>query len=360
MTTIPHIPRRRALIISGVLLAVLIALLVLPIRIPYSVTVYGRLLPEREWVLVRTDNGQLTSLVRSNGSGVVEQYSVTEPVRGDAMQFVLAPGLMSAVSVQKGDTVGWLTSPELAQQLTALEGALDVAHAMVASARSGDKPAVVQQARDAVTQARAAFDEQQHWHARQTELHAKNILSDEEFELSRDRLEVLRAGVAVAQSQLDAVTSGLKAEDVRQSEVRAAALESEIAAVRARMNRFTHIAPLSGELRHPHAADTLLAVQDRSALVLLLPVNVCDCARLREGDRIEFDVPLTALTGTAVIRRIDKRVEYVQGNPVSIVSAEAAGDTEALQPGLIARCRVQAPPIGIPAYLQHLWSSITM
>ena len=33
MTTIPHIPRRRALIISGVLLAVLIALLVLPIRI---------------------------------------------------------------------------------------------------------------------------------------------------------------------------------------------------------------------------------------------------------------------------------------------------------------------------------------
>ncbi len=360
MTTIPHIARHRLLYVMALVILTVLVLAVLPIRIPHAATVYGRLLPAREWVLVRTDNGQLTSLVRSNGSGVVEQYSVTQPERGDAMHFVLAPALLTAASVQKGDTIGWVTSPELAQQLAALEGALDVARAVVASARSGDKPAVVQQARHALAQARAAYDEQEHWHARQAELHEKKILSDEEFDLSRDRLAVLRAGISVAESQLAAAESGLKPEDVRQSEAQAAALETEIAAVRLRMNRFTHLAPFSGMLRHPHAVDTLLAVQDEDALVLLLPVGVGECARLREGGAIDFDVPLTGLSGSAVIRRIDRTVEYLQGRPVCVVSAEVEEGAADLRPGLIARCRVSAPPLSVAGYLQYLWSSITM
>ncbi|MBE0643360.1 MAG: hypothetical protein IH600_04715 [Bacteroidetes bacterium] len=360
MTTLPHISRHRILYAIGALAVLALVLALLPIRIPMSATVFGRLLPAREWVLLRTDNGQLTSLVRSNGTGVVEQYSVTQPERGDAMHFVLSPAVLTAASVQEGDTIGWVTSPELAQQLAALEGALDVAHAAEASARSGDKPAVVQQSHGALAQARAAFDEQQHLHARQAEPHQKKILSDEEFELSRDRLEVLRAGVAVAEAQLAAATSGRKPEDVRQMEAQAAALEDEIAAVRLRMNRFTHIAPLSGVLLHPQAADTLMAVQDQSALVLMLPVDIGDCTGLREGDRIAFDIPLTGLSGTAILLRIDRAVQYVKGRPVCVVSAEIRDGAEDLRPGLIARCRVETPPLSVSGYLLHLWSRITM
>lgn len=360
MTTIPHIAPWRMMLIIGAVLVIALVLIFVPVRIPHTVSAYGRLLPSREWVLVRTDNGQLVSVLRSNSSGAVEQYSITQPERGDAMQFVLAPSVITGSKVRKGDTIGWVTSPELVQQLAALQGARDVAHAGLASARSGDKPAVVAQALGALAQARASYAEQEHLHARQAELHQRKILSDEEYELSRDRLAVLRSAVAVAEAQLASVTSGLKDEDVRQSATQVAALEREIEAVRARMNRFTHVAPLSGMLRNPHAVDTLLAVQDEETQVFLLPMHVRDCAQLKEGKEIRFDIPRTSLSGTALVRRIDRTVQYVQGEPVCIVTAEVRGDTRALRPGLIARCVVDCPPLTLGEYLRYLWTSITL
>lgn len=360
MTTIPHIAPKRTLLIAAAVMAVALILVFVPVRIPHTVSVYGRLLPGREWVLVRSDNGLLTSVLRSNSSGAVEEYSVTQPERGDAMQFVLSPGVVNGRSVHKGDTIGWITSPELVQQLAALEGALDVARAGLASARSGDKPAVVEQARGTLAQARAAYDEQDHLHVRQTELHQRNILSDEAFELSRDRLAVLRSAVTVAEAQLAAVTSGLKTEDIAQNQSQVRALESEIEAVRARMNRFTHLAPLSGMLRNPHALDTLLAVQDEDTQVFLLLMHVRDCGQLKEGMEIRFDIPRTSLSGTAILRRIDRTVQYMEGEPVCIVTAEVRGDAKTLRPGLIARCAVDCPPFSLGEYLSFLWTSITL
>jgi hypothetical protein len=360
MTTIPHIAPKRIILVIAAMLVIALILIFVPVRIPHTLSAYGRLLPAREWVLVRTDNGQLISMLRSNSSGVVEQYSITQPERGDAMQFVLSPSVITGATVEEGDTIGWVTSPELAQQLAALQGALDVAHAALASARSGDKPAVVEQARGALAQARASYDEQDHLHARQAELHKRKILSDEEFELSRDRLAVLRSAVVVAEAQLAAVTSGLKTEDVRQSASQVTALESEIEALRARMNRFTHVAPLGGMLRNPHAEDTLLAVQDEKTQVFLLPIHIRDCGRLKVGKEIRFDIPRTSLSGVAVLRRIDRTVQYVGGEPVCIVTAEVSGDTRALRPGLVARCVVECPPLTLGEYLRYLWTSITL
>ncbi|MFZ1730553.1 MAG: hypothetical protein WBQ23_04665 [Bacteroidota bacterium] len=360
MTTIPHIAPGRVFLVVITLIVIVLILIFVPVRIPHTVSAYGKLLPAREWVLVRSENGLLTSVLRSNSSGAVEEYSVTQPERGDAMQFVLSPGVVNGRSVHKGDTIGWITSPELVQHLAALQGALEVAQAGLSSARSGDKPAVVEQARGTLAQARAAFDEQDHLHTRQVELHKRNILSDEVFELSRDRLAVLRSAVTVAEAQLSSVTSGLKSEDIRYSESRVRAIESEIEAVRARMSRFTHLAPLSGMLRNPHAVDTLLAVQDEETQVFLLPMHVRDCGQLKEGMEIRFDIPRTSLSGTAVLRKIDRTVQYMEGEPVCIITAEVRGETKSLRPGLIARCVVDCPPYSLGEYLRYLWTSVTL
>lgn len=359
MTIIPHIPPRPLYVAIALLLLLAVAAVFLPIRIPVNVSVFGRVLPAREWVLVRGPGGELLSLVRDNAAGAVEEYSVTEPLRGDATQFVLTPGIAAMERIDAGDTVGWMISPELSRELTALEGALDVARAALTSARAGEKPALVRQARGAVAQARAAQEEQQHLLARQEELHRRKTISDEEYQLSVDRLDVLRAGVEVAEAQLAAVTSGLKPEDVLQREREAGAIEAELRALRARLSRFTHTAPIGGTLRNAFAPDTLLAVMDADALLLVLPVPVDECKRLDDDAEIRFDIPRTDIRGSARILRRGRDAMYVQGEPVCMIVAEVTEGGEGLRAGLIARASLSGRSLRAAEFLERLWTSIS-
>ena len=357
MTTVPHIARTRIVIATGIVAAAVVVLVFVPIRIPRDATVYGRVLPAREWVLVRTAGGQLQALLRGNETGAIEEYTVAEPLRGDAMQFQRAPAVAEMHAVAKGDTLGWVFSPELARQLTELEGTLDVARATLAAARSGEKPALVEEARALLARARASWEEQKNLHARQKELHEREIISAQEYQLSADRLAVLRAGVEAAEAQLAAATSGLKAEDVRERERAVAALEADIAALRTRLSSHTYVAPISGTLHGGFTGDTLLALRDSETL-LLLPVGVDDCAQLRDGAPVTFEVPGTGLHGSARIRRVHHDVQYLQGAPVCFVVAEIADGEGDIHAGLIARAAVPCRTLTLREYLGRLWRGL--
>lgn len=353
MTTIPHISSKRILLGTGLVLVLVLIIVFVPFRIPRDATVYGRVMARREWVLVRGAGGQLQALLRGNETGAVEEYAVTEPLRGDAMQFVLASAVAGGGSVDAGDTLGWVISPELARQLTALEGTLEVSRAALASARSGEKPALVAQARALLAQAQASLEEHRHQHARRKELNEKKIVSDQEYQLSLDRLDVLRAGVDASEAQLAAVRSGLKAEDVMQREREVAALDAEIAALRARLGSHTYVAPIAGTLRGGFSEDTLLTVQEAGRM-LLLPVQVDDCARMRRDTPVTFIVPGAGLRGTAQIQFVRNDVMYLQGKPMCFVIARVSGEAE-LQPGLIVRADVSCHSLSPGEYLERLW-----
>ena len=338
---------------TGVVLVLVLVLVLVPIRIPRDATVYGRVLAQREWVLVRGAGGQLQALLRGNETGAVEEYAVAEPLRGDAMQFVLAPRAAAGGGVRAGDTLGWVISPEHARQLAALEGTLEVARAALASARTGEKPALVAQSRALLAQARAAYDEHRHLHARQKDLHERKILSDQEYQRSLDRLEVLRAGVDAAEAQMAAVGSGLKAEDVALRAEEVAAIDAEVAALRHRLGSHTYVSPIDGTLRGGVSPDTLLTVQE-DGRVLLLPVSVDDCARMRRDAAVTFVVPGTGLHGMAQIQFVRDDVLYLQGRPMCLVVARVGGDV-ALQPGLIARADVPCRSSSLGEYLERLW-----
>ncbi|MBR9976250.1 MAG: hypothetical protein KFF77_11760 [Bacteroidetes bacterium] len=353
MTTIPHISRNRILFGTGLVLVLVLILVFVPFRIPRNATVYGRVLAQREWVLVRGAGGQLQALLRGNETGAVEEYAVAEPLRGDAMQFVLAPGAAGGGSVNAGDTLGWVISPELERQLAALEGTLDVARAALASARTGEKPALVAQSRALLAQARALYEEHRHVHARQQELHEKKILSDQEYQISLDRLDVLQAGVDASEAQLAAMSTGLKAEDVAQRERAVAALDAEVAALRLRLRSHTYVAPIAGALRGGFSEDTLLALQEEGRM-LLLPLSVDDRGRIRSDEPIPFSVPGTGLRGKAQVQFVRNDLQYLQGHPMCFVVARVGGKG-VLQPGLIVRADVPCHALSPGEYLERLW-----
>jgi len=259
--------------------------------------------------------------------------------------------------VDVGDTLGWVLSPELSRELTGLLGAREIAAAALASARSGDKPAQVELARALLTQARASYDEQRHLHERNSELHARKIISDQEYQQANDRLEVLRSGVDAAEAQLTAARSGQKDDVVREHRETVAALDAEIMALRRRLGSQTYTAPIPGKLSSGSAGDTLLCLRDTETL-LVLPMDVEDCARLRRDVPVAFSVPGTGLGGSARILHVRDEVLYLQGRPVCLLIAEITPTSAALRPGLITRADVPCHALPPAEYLSRLWHGL--
>jgi hypothetical protein len=338
-----QISRRTYYIIAGVLLFIVV-LLLLPVDIPRSLSVRGSVASAREWVLLRTDNGQIVSLLRDNRSGAVEQFTMTQVNRGDAMSFVLSE-CMRGGDVVRGDTVGWIVSYALMQEISALEGALSVAEATVASARSGEKTSLVEEARQRLAFAKAARDEQEKIHARQSELHGKHMISDELFEMSADRLRQLRINVDLAEAGLRTATTGLKPEDVRAAEASVRSLRGQLEQLRGLMRQNTFITPVSGIQRSSWAVDTLLVISDITEQLLVAPVELPDLDLIVPGGMIDFSIPRTGLRGSARVERIDRSVHYIGKRPVCTVIARIERCDAGVSSGMLARCSITAAPV---------------
>ena len=85
-------------------LVVVAALFLLPIELPYSIEVPGKLLPLREWVLIRGQDGRLISTLYDHLLGTIEGYEAMHVDRGDHVTFKLHPAMEDGKSVAAGDT----------------------------------------------------------------------------------------------------------------------------------------------------------------------------------------------------------------------------------------------------------------
>ena len=88
--------------------------------------------------------------------------------------------------------------------------------------------------------------------------------------------------------------------------------------------------------------------------MLLLPVPIDDCARMRCDAPVRFSVPGTGLRGTAQVQFVRNDLQYLQGHPMCFVVARVGGDA-ALPPGLIVRADVPCRSLSPGEYLERLW-----
>ena len=339
------------IVLAGVVIVIL--LLVIPVRVPGTVSAYGKVMAASEWVLMRSDNGMIISVLRDNRTGAVRQYDVTQLERGDAFSFSMLKDVATAV-VRLGDTVAWTLSTDVEYELAALRGSLAVAEAALDAARAGEKQELVDEAQRRVTYARKAVEEQTALTRRLKELHARQMVSDEEFELAEDRLELLGINVGIAEAQFAAGSSGARPAEIRQRSEEIEAIRGEIRAMEQRLALSTHVSPVSGRMRMSRAADTLLVVEDTTNMLLLMPVSIGDLARIEKGSAVGFSSPELGVCGKAVSDGADSRVQYLNGHAVKLLCADIHDCPVALPTGLMLSCDITAKDIPLHRYLGEL------
>ncbi len=325
-------PKLIALYISLILIFVIIILL--PIEFESTLKFTGRLYPAREWILSRGADGELIASLHDYKDGTLQSYNVAQIIRGDFVKFNL-----KAVQdiVKSGDTIGIFYSSEIEHQLTRLKGLLDVEIATLEFYLSGEKSAIIQEALKRYEQAKEQAESQRKIFERTKILYEKNLIPLQEFEIAQTMLKVYETNVEIAKAQLENVSTGAKAEQIKMIKANIKMLQKEIEVLEKRLKDFILISPISGVVNRTFSQDTIITIADTSELVALFPINLSDASKIKPGQKVQVKEDET-LKG--MINKISKNVKFIGGQQVIFCTAVFKNGKTFLKPGAMITCSV--------------------
>jgi hypothetical protein len=342
-------------LISGSAVA---AVLFIPVKIPFSVSGYGTIAPAGKWVLEKGADGQLIASTYDYVTGRSGGFSVVEFERGETIRLTLSPSVATGGSVFAGDTIGTIRSTQAEERLVVLTGELATARASLAAASAGEKAPLIREAQQRLAHARAEAEEHARRFARLETLFEKGMVSDQEYEIARSEAALLDIEVTIAESQLQAVATGDKSEQIDLFRSRVEALQQEIEVLRERLRSFTIISPFTGRLSRVRASDTLLVVSDTTSYVALLPVRWSAYPYLAPAQDVTIEPRGLSGSARGRLASLGRESQYVDGKPVLVAAALVTASATDLVPGMVVRWTVSCEPVPIHRYVRRFLSTI--
>jgi hypothetical protein len=343
----------RALFTGAALLAGFLLVLVLPIGVPYSVKAPGKILPAREWIVAKSADGRVMTMLVDHMRGVATSYAVSSFERSDALQFTMHGALEAGRAVAAFDTVGYLYSSDTEQQLTRLKGELAAAEAALALDRSGEKVAIVEEAQQQVAQAKTQAEEFQKALQRQKKLYESGLISQDLYDAVQAQANLHFSAVAIAQARLQTVQSGAKKEQIELAHAHTRALEKEIEVVQRRAASLSLVSPVSGVVRRVFSGDTLAVIADTSNYVVLIPVRAREGRYLAPRQLVLLRSQDMLHLPQAELLKVEPGATLLQGRPVLFAIAVLPGETANLVSGLVIQCAIQCGAVSPMEYLKR-------
>jgi hypothetical protein len=342
-------PVIRLFVILGIVIGIL---MVLPLKIPFSVKSHAKLFHGKEWVVRKDESGRISAVLLDRINGLTENYRLHQFDRQDAIQFVLHSSVVPGNFINSGDTVGSIYSTQLNREYISLVGDLAVTRASIDLYLAGEKETIIEEARN-----RLAYAEQQlKGHAilldRQRELHDRDLISDEELDIAIQQKRLYEINIHVAESQLQTALTGAKDEQIGYLNAKIHALEEQIRSLEQSIRDYTYIAPIDGIVYHTFSQDTLAIIGDPETYVAVVPVPLHYRPYIIDGQQVKLRIPGNNIaTCYGTIHSVGNIAHLMNGGQYFIISAVIDNNDEGYVPGIMASASIQTEPVTIREYL---------
>lgn len=346
---------RKTLFFWIILISVIIVLLLLPIKINYNLSVKGKILPTKEWIIYKGTDGRLTSQLINYKTGISQSYDVNLFDRGDAMQFAFNTSLHSGAQILANDTIGVVYSNEIERQIENLKGQINLAKASLSLNLTGEKQAIIDQENKNLEYAIKQAEEQKKILDRMQVMYEKGFVSKEEYEITKGNYDLNNINISISKARLQSVESGAKQEQIGFIKSQIISLENELAVLKKRFEGFTIISPISGIVNRKTNSDTLLMISDVSEFMLISPVKIVDKQFITKSAKIDINAAGKKLSDTAYVLEIDNNIKIVNGIQVVTVTSIISGSSQYLVPNLIVDCYIQTGKLSPIDYLGRVW-----
>jgi len=304
-------------------------------------------------------NGRLVSDLKNHARGTTDNFSVAQFERQDAIRFNIEQNILDRDFAVAGDTIGTVYSSQNERVLNEIQGQLEAEQATLRLYQAGQKASVVEEARQVLRRAEATVTGQEKIVERLRTLENKNAVAVEQLEIEQDKLRVFNLDVDIAKSQLEAVRTGERAEQINLSRSRIASLQRDVETLRRRIDDYTIVSPISGALYHFSTSDTMLVVADTSYYLVSVPVQWTEATYLDTGSEIElFDASTNQNLEGKVIRK-EKFVRNFAGQAGVIVIGAVQPDKDGNQilPGSQVSVKLQAKEVRLREFFRRFMLS---
>lgn len=348
---------RRSYLVAIMAVVALVGVLLLPISVPLSIVVPGKILPAREWTLIRDQEGSIGAILRDHALGVVQSYTFNRFERGDVIRLTLHPAIRPHLYVEAGDTLASIFSSETQRQLAQLTGELSTILASLDLYATGEKASIVEEARTQLASAEERALQNHRVLARLRTLREQALIAEQDLEVAESQQRVLEADIAAARARLDVVQTGAKPQQLDLTRTEAAALRDEIATLNDRMNLFTITAPISGMIVRSFGNDTLLQMIDMTQYVVVMPVPWSTHRDLVLEQAVDVEVFGISTPVKGRLQQLGDVIHLINGQQVMLVTA-SIDDAMDMPPGAMARCTIANGSVPLRQYLRRMAQSV--
>jgi hypothetical protein len=344
----------KVLALTTIAAVIVVVVFVLPIKVPYTVTTFGRLQPVQKWTLTTGPDGQLLTSLIDYRTGVSSGYRASQFAREGTMTFRFHPRVMDGQSIRAGDTVGTIYSSETEERVADLEGQLAAMRAALTAESTGEKEAVVRQYEVVLAHAEEKATNQRRIVDRLRVLNERKLIMPEEFEIAESEGRLLDLEIDIARAQLESARTGVKAASAALTEANIAALTEDLKTVRRRLESFSLLAPVSGRISRTYSSDTLLVVSDTSAYVALIPITVSDVPYVAPDLPVRITVGRKDDQVNGRLLLLDTETHQLKGRQIQIGTALVEGAPTALPLGMISPCVVECGSVSLREYVKRV------
>jgi len=342
-------------IIVGIGLAIaVIAVLLYPGEMPYTVEGVGKVVPVRELIVTHGGEGLLVATLHDYVHGTKEVCFVTELERGDVAGFKLDPGIVPGAHVARGDTVGRLDSSNIAYMLVQMESELETKRAELKLALSGEKESIVEESRKELELAEEEYEEKRRIAERLKNLYEAGHTPYQEYEHAQSEMNLAKIAIERARAEIRTVASGVKQEEIDFIRAGIRGLEGELEALRNRRTRHTLTSPIEGvalDVAADTATGTIARIANTSGFCIIMPVRLQDSGLIETGKTVLVrGEGLPAPVAGKVIREGDS-AHALNGGQVTLVTIELDSAETMPLTGAMVNCTVELESVTVREWL---------
>jgi len=349
---------KRPLMLPVIIGIVLATLFIIFVEIPLHISTIGRIYPQAEWKIEKSNSDELITSLNNyltTKAGVIKSFIFD---RGDVVNLEINSSFQNGKFVNIGDTIGIIHSANLEDRLVELNGNLAKSKVILKSYKTGEKQSLIAEARQNVIYEQLKTAEQQTIVKRMKELLQKNLISEEEYEIAQSTLNLYKAQINIAEAKLRTVTTGAKKEIIEQVTADIKFYEEQLNILHKKKKEYNLISPIKGRVMRFFNSDTLLLLQDVSAMLITIPIKLSDYQNIKIGQKGILSMPEISLKQEIKINQIDSTVAILNNQQIMYIHARINRINKKIYPGMFVKCKIYCSNINLIEYIKRTFHSV--
>lgn len=304
-----------------------------------SVNSYGKILSSKDWIILRS-SGLIENILVDNLNGTKSSCYITVFERGDAGKFLLLPSVSTGKTIKTSDTIGIVCSKNLEQKISNLKGQIEIAKSELKVNQTGEKESVVVEAQRQIDYAKRQYEDNQKLLSRREELFRKNLIPQEEYDLSKNQVEMSNINLALTKSHLETLRTGVKSETINSIKTNINSLQNELEVLENKYTENVILSPLDGVIRISNSYDTVCIVTDTTSYIVMIPVKITDLNLINKHS-VKITHQMSNEIIEAEIIKMDKGVYPIAGEQYINCVALVKTPETSIMPGMIVTCEIE-------------------